>query len=260
MIIGIFIPLYFLVQMSFEEFFVKNEVRTTLTVKSQLSKEVEEKVNDYKQKNLDNNIKDPFSSENLVGASEVVGYLFIPKISSFQPLRLGASVANLERGVSHITGTSMPASANGRSIIAGHRSRINDLMFYRLNELTTGDKIYLIYNNKIFEYEVSVTKRVAATDTKELTTIYPNKNVLSLLTCDPVYPPFDYRLIVDSEFKSELRDINEVLTSSEVSYNKLLIAVTAVLLVLLSVVVVKYFLLEKKSGYLKKLFFTFRDY
>lgn len=77
----------------------------------------------------------------------------------------------------------------GNLVLAGHRflyTAANGGHFYNLPELKIGNKIYITWNDKVFEYEVYNTKTVLPTqiDIRNADPNVPNK--LTMYTCFPL--------------------------------------------------------------------------
>lgn len=171
--------------------------------------EQEKQVQDYHEQLATLPVIEPFGSklteekQRISGLQEdVFAYLLIPQISVVEPVYLGATEKNLERGVAHVDGTALPLGADEkRSVIAGHRSLPQSLKFFRINELKAGEKIYLILPDQtVYEYEVLQQELIEATQWQSLLP-KEEKDILTLLTCDPIVPPFNYRLLVNAEKK-----------------------------------------------------------
>lgn len=121
--------------------------------------------------------------------------LLIPKLGinvNVIPEVDGASnnvyIEALKSGVAHYKGTAMPASGSN-VLIFGHSSGLYgygpyQTIFAKLNNLTAGDKIQIIYNGKTYEYAVSSKKVVAATDVSVADPT--EREQLTLMTCWPI--------------------------------------------------------------------------
>lgn len=171
--------------------------------------EQEKQVQNYQEQLANLPVIEPFGSkltedkQRISGLQEdVFAYLLIPQISVAEPVYLGATEKNLERGVAHVDGTALPLGADEkRSVIAGHRSLPQSLKFFRINELKAGEKIYLVLPDQtVYEYEVLQQELIEATQWQALLP-KEEKDILTLLTCDPIVPPFNYRLLVNAEKK-----------------------------------------------------------
>ena len=99
----------------------------------------------------------------------------------------------LRTGVAHAKGTAYPGSKNAKNnnVFLFAHSAINPLqaraynsVFYLLRKLKKGDRIITFYKDKRYDYEVTDSKVVEATDVRYLTE--PSKEpILTLQTCDP---------------------------------------------------------------------------
>ena len=111
----------------------------------------------------------------------------------------------LHDGVLHVRGTGFPWQKVANVYIAGHRvgypGTRSNLVFWDLNELEKGDKIFLTdadgtrYTYKVFE------KRVISPDTISIMRTTKGRNIISLQTC--TLPDYSHRLIVQGELKSK---------------------------------------------------------
>lgn len=129
---------------------------------------------------------------------DIIGYVIISKLNMVQPIRIGASEDHLEKGVAQVTGTSLPVGGLGtRSVIAGHRSWYNDPRFLRIAELEAGDEILIDLGIRQLEYRVQSVEIINAMDWQQLKA-RKGQDLLTLLTCNPLYPPFNERLLVNA--------------------------------------------------------------
>lgn len=117
-------------------------------------------------------------------SGEILGFIYIEKISLKLPIIEDATDENLWLGANHIQGTSLPWE-KGNSFLASHDVRIYGKLFNRLNELNIGDKITLSMSNGNFTYVVYDKSIVFPNDTKCFEKIKGEYN-LSLVTCTKV--------------------------------------------------------------------------
>ncbi|MDO5718744.1 MAG: class C sortase [Tissierellia bacterium] len=152
------------------------------------------------------NLKDPFDENNQknvdpfidIGENEAVGTIDIDKINLHMPIFLGASDENLAKGAAVIEGTSLPIGGRGtRSVIAGHRGYYSAPEFIHINLLEENDIIKLNILGDEMTYIVKDQELIYPYDTGSLG-IIENKDMITLLTCDPI-PSFKYRLLVNAE-------------------------------------------------------------
>ncbi|MFM0779931.1 class C sortase [Streptococcus suis] len=206
MIVGLLLPLLLFSNMTVHEvreFFAYQSYKKT---ESGFSKKEEEVIEHYQEAVRSGQLAtvDPFAEtrkdEQSVSdfGDRIIGYLSIPSLEIRQPIRVGASDSHLDQGVAVVSGTDLPfGGRDRRSVLAGHRSWYSDLRFFRLNEMREGDEIFVEIGEKVVIYRVKNTEIIKATDWQKLLPI-EKQDVLTLLTCDPLVPPFDYRLLVNA--------------------------------------------------------------
>ncbi|MDG4509226.1 class C sortase [Streptococcus suis] len=206
MIVGLLLPLLLFSNMTVHEvreFFAYQSYKKT---ESGFSKKEEEIIEHYQEVVRSGKLAtvDPFAEtrkdEQSVSdfGDTIIGYVSIPSLEIRQPIRVGASDSHLDQGVAVVSGTDLPfGGRDRRSVLAGHRSWYSDLRFFRLNEMREGDEIFVEIGEKVVTYRVKNTEIIKATDWQKLLPI-EKQDVLTLLTCDPLVPPFDYRLLVNA--------------------------------------------------------------
>ncbi|MFI3223619.1 class C sortase [Streptococcus suis] len=206
MIVGLLLPLLLFSNMTVHEvreFFAYQSYKKT---ESGFSKKEEEIIEHYQEVVRSGKLAtvDPFAEtrkdEQSVSdfGDTIIGYVSIPSLEIRQPIRVGASDSHLDQGVAVVSGTDLPfGGLDRRSVLAGHRSWYSDLRFFRLNEMREGDEIFVEIGEKVVTYRVKNTEIIKATDWQKLLPI-EKQDVLTLLTCDPLVPPFDYRLLVNA--------------------------------------------------------------
>lgn len=126
--------------------------------------------------------------------------LIVPKISVDVPIIWDANAASedslnaaMNKGVAwfNIQGASAKPGEMGNFVLSGHSS--NDwldpgdykFIFARLDQLSTGDTIYVDYNSTRYVYSVSKTQVVKPTDVSALET-GTDKPYITLITCTPL--------------------------------------------------------------------------
>ncbi|HEM5030584.1 TPA: class C sortase [Streptococcus suis] len=206
MIVGLLLPLLLFSNMTVHEvreFFAYQSYKKS---ESGFSKKEEEIIEHYQEVVRSGQLTtvDPFAEtrkdEQSVSdfGDTIIGYVSIPSLEIRQPIRVGASDSHLDQGVAVVSGTDLPfGGRDRRSVLAGHRSWYSDLRFFRLNEMREGDEIFVEIGEKVVTYRVKNTEIIKATDWQKLLPI-EKQDVLTLLTCDPLVPPFDYRLLVNA--------------------------------------------------------------
>ncbi|HET7269681.1 MAG TPA: sortase [Rubrobacter sp.] len=111
----------------------------------------------------------------------------------------------LHDGVVHVRGTQFPWQKVANVYIAGHRvgypGTKSNLVFWDLNKLKKGDKIFLTDSDGTrYTYEV-FKKQVISPDKVSILKPIKGKNIVSLQTC--TLPDYSHRLIVQGELKGK---------------------------------------------------------
>lgn len=110
---------------------------------------------------------------------DTMGILEIPRIKAELAIVEGTDPDDLEKGVGHYKGSSLP-SQNGQIVLSGHR----DTVFRHLGELKVGDKLIVKVSNGSFSYKITHTKIVDSKDTS-IITLQKDHEELILTTCYP---------------------------------------------------------------------------
>lgn len=137
--------------------------------------------------------------KNVVLNSELIGRLTIPKIGVDEQIRLGASSEILKYSLGLVDGYDIPDDKHGySSLVAGHRgyAGISNYFLY-INRLKKGDRIYVERGEKRLVYEVTSNIVVNISDSDKVRKL-PNKSLLTLVTCTPMFV-WDKRILVESE-------------------------------------------------------------
>lgn len=128
----------------------------------------------------------------------VIGTIQIPKIEVDMPIFKYSNQYQMDFGAVHVAGTTEIGEI-GNCGIAAHRGRAKWYFFNRLDELVSGDSIFVNYNGVEYEYVVYDTLVVLPTQVEVLNRSR-TKKILTLITCDP--PESDrYRLIIHAILK-----------------------------------------------------------
>lgn len=113
-------------------------------------------------------------------AAPPLGRIEIPRIGVSSIVEEGDADATLLEAVGHIPGTALPGAV-GNAAFAGHR----DTYFRHLEDVQTGDEIWLTTLTAIYKYRVESTKIVEPSDVSVLSaTAHPQ---LTLVTCYPFH-------------------------------------------------------------------------
>ena len=116
-------------------------------------------------------------------AGTAVGVIDIPAIHLDMAIIEGTDTTQLRAGPGHYVTTPLPGEI-GNAAIAGHRTTYLH-PFYNLNELQSGDPIYVSTIQGLFEFQVASLQAVSPTDVAVVNpTPFPE---LTLTTCNPRY-------------------------------------------------------------------------
>lgn len=207
MLIACAIPFYCFGEMVWQSWTQESryQVFTETSHRSDIDEQLQ-KSQDYNQQlNSSNSIVDPFLGKHyrvdygiLNQPNDVYGYLSIPVLQLMEPVYLGADDFHLSNGLAHIEGTALPVEgSNIRSIIAGHRVSLNHVFFRNIDQLTAGDRLYYDNGKEIAVYQMVDSEIIFPSEWEKLQP-KSDKNLLTLMTCDPI-PIYNQRLLVNFE-------------------------------------------------------------
>ena len=118
-------------------------------------------------------------------SGDMLYILRIPSIDSENPVREGVSRDVLSDSLGHQEGTAF-AGEEGNCVVAGHRNYSFGKFFNRLDEVETGDLIYVDTATDTYTYMVREIKVVEPEDLSVLEST-EGKEQLTLYTCTPIY-------------------------------------------------------------------------
>lgn len=246
-IIGIGLPLSVLLNITFDKIENYNSLKNYIVSNSNIDNNKIIEIKKYNNSIYSEGLEtiDPFGEKNIQENTidkdeEIISYILIPKISIIEPIRINVTEHNLELGAVVVKGTSLPIGGeNTRSVIAAHRSWYNSLRFFRINELVAGDRVYIRSKNNLLIYEVKNSEIISAENWKKLE-IKRGEDIVTLLTCEPLVPPFNYRLLVNCY------RVNSVTEDDKYNIEKINFDYTSVVTVILAVseifVIIKLFI------------------
>ena len=129
---------------------------------------------------------------------EILGFVEIPKIEQYLPIYEGTSPAILNKGVGHLTGSSLPVGGEStHAVLAGHSGLASQLIFTDLEQLELGDTFYLHSLGQTLAYRVDQILTVNPWETEELQ-VQEGRDLVTLITCVP-YGVNTHRLLVRGE-------------------------------------------------------------
>lgn len=204
--VGIGILTFCLSNLSYKIFSQDKKMDDFLRTQGEMSTELSERIEKYNSNvNVDETgLMDPFNSEDIelenskvIDENGIFGYLEIPKINFKKPIYLGASYNHLAKGVGQLDGTSIPVGGKGRrSVLAGHRGWYGDIMLLKVGQLYSNDVVYVHHHGKTLTYKVVGRQYISPSDWDMLKPV-EGKDMLTILSCDPMYPPFTRRILIN---------------------------------------------------------------
>ncbi|MDU5508050.1 class C sortase [Finegoldia magna] len=204
--VGIGLLTFCLSNLSYKIFSQDKKMDDFLRGQGEMSTELSERIEKYNSNvNVDETgLVDPFNSEDIelesskvIDENGIFGYLEIPKINFKKPIYLGASYNHLAKGVGQLDGTSIPVGGKGRrSVLAGHRGWYGDIMLLKVGQLYSNDVVYVHHHGKTLTYKVVGREYISPSDWDRLKPV-EDKDMLTILSCDPMYPPFTRRILIN---------------------------------------------------------------
>ena len=149
---------------------------------------------------------------NLYG-NGIMAYVEIPKIHVNLPIYHGTTTEVLEKGIGHLTGSSLPIGGVGNhAVLTGHSGVAGQRLFSDLDQLEIGDVFFIRVLNQQLAYEVRAIDTVLPEDTKLLTSV-EGKDKCTLVTCTP-FGVNTHRLLVQGE-RIEYETAEEIAAQAE---------------------------------------------
>lgn len=137
------------------------------------------------------------STSEFLAAGEVLFVLHIPKIDLVIPVYYGTTELSLSMGAGLLENTSFPGHVGGHAVVTGHRGGNTHRLFRDLDQLETGDPIYIELHDEILKYTVRSEMVVLPSQT-DVVALEPGRDIVTLVSCDP--PPVNsHRLLVRTE-------------------------------------------------------------
>lgn len=133
-----------------------------------------------------------------LGGDGVMGTLSIPKIDLRVPIYHYTDDADLQQGVGHEPGTSLPVGGpSTHAVLAGHNGLPAVKIFDRLDELKPGDYFVIETLGEELAYRVTSTEIVLPDETESVA-VQEGRDLVTLVTCVP-YGVNSHRLLVHAE-------------------------------------------------------------
>lgn len=145
--------------------------------------------------NLKKHTKSKYDSYLNISKNGVMGTIVIPKINVEIPIYHGTGEKELQTGVGHIEGTSLPVGGtSSHCVLSAHRGLPSAKLFTDLDKMKKGDLFFLHILDKTLAYKVEDIFTVKPNETDKLSLI-KGKDYVTLLTCTP-YGVNTHRLLV----------------------------------------------------------------
>lgn len=143
----------------------------------------------------DNDALSVIDYNDLLAVTDAIGYLDIPKINIYLPIFHDISEEVLQRGVGHMSGTSLPVGGKStHAVLPAHTGLPSAELFTDLDKMKLGDVFYIHVLGKVLAYKVDQIKVVLPQDDSDIQ-IVNGEDYVTLLTCTP-YGINDHRLLV----------------------------------------------------------------
>ncbi|MDU2640078.1 MAG: class C sortase, partial [Finegoldia magna] len=162
-----------------------------------------------------------------------------------------------------LDGTSIPVGGKGRrSVLAGHRGWYGDIMLLKVGQLYSNDVVYVHHHGKTLTYKVVGREYISPSDWDRLKPV-EDKDMLTILSCDPMYPPFTRRILINcvrvyensgktgvdaSSDKKKASQLNAKSDSSSKTVDYVLLALTILAWIVLIVNIRKFVLDIRNNG------------
>lgn len=145
--------------------------------------------------NLKKHTKSKYDSYLNISKNGVMGTIVIPKINVEIPIYHGTGEKELQTGVGHMEGTSLPVGGtSSHCVLSAHRGLPSAKLFTDLDKMKKGDLFFLHILDKTLAYKVEDIFTVRPNETDQLSLV-EGKDYVTLLTCTP-YGVNTHRLLV----------------------------------------------------------------
>ena len=204
-------------------------------------------------------IEDPFADDakettitgyfNVLNIGESMGSIEIPKIDVKLPIYHGTGEKVLQRGVGHLSNTSLPIGGKGtHAVITGHRGLPSAKMFRNLDKLEVGDLFFIKSLDETLAYKVDKVSIVLPNEV-ELLNIEDGKDFATLITCEP-YMINTHRMLVRGErvaYVDEVEVVKQLNEENNVGKKPAVNPIWLVSIGLLVVFIITYLIYRKRG-------------
>ncbi len=125
----------------------------------------------------------------------LIGYIDIPKINVYLPVRHSTTEEVLAHSAGHLQNTSLPIGGTStHAVISAHSAYPTETFFDYLTSLKEGDEFFVHVLDRTLKYQVDQIKVVLPENTEDLR-IVREQDYVTLVTCTP-YSINTHRLLV----------------------------------------------------------------
>lgn len=144
------------------------------------------KAHEYNKKLLSSGNNDDYMEQLNPFGTGIMGRIKIDKIDVDLPIYHTSSDPVLKKGAGHMEETTLPVGGRGtHSAITAHRGLAESKLFTDLDKVGIGDVFSIEVGDKVLAYEVITTRIVKPHETEWLL-VEPEKDLITLITCDPL--------------------------------------------------------------------------
>lgn len=188
-----------------------SDVSEKIKLAQEYNNKLQTNTEETENNNENNNTIQDYYNALSVGNDDVIGYITIPKIEIICPIYSEATDEQLQKGIGHISGTSLPIGGIGtHCVLSGHTGLVGNQLFTDLDKLSVGDKFYIHTLDDILAYDINQIKVVLPDNATDYIKQQSDKDYCTLVTCTP-YGVNSHRLLVRGERTEyiESEDIEE---------------------------------------------------
>ena len=108
-----------------------------------------------------------FTYNEMLSVTDAIGYIDIPKIGVYTPVYHGLGDSELQKGIGHMEGTSLPIGGEStHCVLAGHTGLPGSKLFTDIDTLREGDAFYIHVLDRVLKYRVDQIKVVLPNDSE----------------------------------------------------------------------------------------------
>lgn len=244
-LIGLALCSYPIISNYIEHYEQISQIKTYQQKTANLSKKLEEKLDQAKRWNADLFLKQKgipaincdLQYESILDFGDgVMGSIEIPKIDVNMPIYHGTNDDILSIGAGHMKDTSLPIGGiNSYTVLTGHRGLPSSKLFTRLDELKKDDLFYLNVLSETMAYQIDTIKVIIP---EEITgfDIEEGKDQAVLITCTP-YGINTHRLVLIGHRVPYEIKIKEEIKKNPLSFRELIFYCIPIVLSLLGILI-----------------------